>query len=458
MKLTLLFPFLFFAGSLQLNAQLCSDQEITLTSQADIDNFTTNFPNCDQVKTLIIQGPEITNLHGLHALKSSFEIIIKETPNLQSLSGLENLQSSSIFVLESTGISTMEGLNNLDIVMAIFVIQNNDQLVDLTGLDDLKEVHSLDILNNQKLVNLAGLNILETLYSLSVTDNPSFVNLTGMPSLRKLDWLYAGFNESLVDFTGLEQIDGMNNDLFVVNNPNLSTLEGLQNIEIARNIEIRNNDALVSLQGLESLTEVTRFEIISNPALESLHGLNSLNTISDRFLLNQNPQLEDLTSLTELRTVGGTLFISQNESLTNLAGLDFINTIGNLEITFNANLALCAVESICNHLTSGGPAAVGGNENGCTTAAKILESCTVAADDPRSSQVSLYPNPANGVVHLDGLSQEVVVIHVFDSHGRICEDVVMAPNKLNLSSLNQGIYFIKIKTDRDILVKPVTRL
>ena len=53
-------------------AQPCLPEGITFTTQAQIDNFQTNFPNCTEIEgDVIIEGNDITNLNGLNVLNST---------------------------------------------------------------------------------------------------------------------------------------------------------------------------------------------------------------------------------------------------------------------------------------------------------------------------------------------------------------------------------------------------
>ncbi len=85
-----------------LAAQPCLPEGITFTTQAQIDNFQTNYPNCTEIEGNVgIAGDDITNLNGLNVLTSiggDMEIgymvmwwSCKGNPFLISLAGLGNL-------------------------------------------------------------------------------------------------------------------------------------------------------------------------------------------------------------------------------------------------------------------------------------------------------------------------------------------------------------------------------
>ena len=103
------------------------------------------------------------------------------------------------------------------------------------------------------------------------------------------------------------------------NNPNLASLEGLENLtyvgelmsisgtELLENVDelgalttvegdlyIHHNDALVGVDGLGNLVAVEDLHIADNQALVSISGLSSLTTVSDTsFYIVGNPLLPD---------------------------------------------------------------------------------------------------------------------------------------------------------------------
>ena len=73
--------------------QSCLPQGITFSTQASIDNFQTNYPNCTQIEGAVtITGSNINNLNGLNVLTSiGGNLNIGLNPALTSLTGLNNL-------------------------------------------------------------------------------------------------------------------------------------------------------------------------------------------------------------------------------------------------------------------------------------------------------------------------------------------------------------------------------
>lgn len=479
MKHCLLLSILYFGLLLTSHAQDCPPIELALRSQADVDNFSVDYPTCTDIKRLIIEGDDITTLQGLEGITMCAFLYIQNLPNLQSLEGLTSIRRVIHLIIDSTGLTSLGGLESLDTVEFILNISRNDHLIDLSGLEAVTDVNGLYVSDNAALQSLQGLGSLKRLHNLSIEYCPSLINLTGMPALETLDALYLGNNTQLTDLSGIEQITLLENDLAIYSNPLLASLQGLQAIEKIRNIDIRGNSSLLNMSGLESLIQSTgnvnihsntsmvdlhglnnltsidkQLEIFGNNSLQRLDGLNSLKTIGLDFLLRENAQLTDVTSLQQLTSVAGQLYISDNDNLESLSGLDNLSIIGNLEITFNNNLSACSVQSICQYLASGGPSQVGANLGGCANEAQILESCVVSSDDLASSPIPVFPNPAHSIVLLPERISDAVV---FDVTGRKYQ-VEIIDARMDVSVFPSGIYMIRCEVNGAVKVASFVKM
>jgi hypothetical protein len=72
--------------------------------------------------------------------------------------------------------------------------------------------------------------------------------------------------------------------------------------------------------------------------------------------------------------------------------------------------------------------------------------------------VSVFPNPVKDELTINlnnSITNILITISVFDIYGKeiLSQQVLSANTKLNTSNLPQGIYFVKVATDRDSVVK-----
>jgi hypothetical protein len=267
--LFLLIPLFMFNN---LMAQSCLPQGISFITQAQIDNFHINYPNCTQIEGSVIITSEhnITNLLGLNGLSSiGGSLVIYSNLDLSNLSGLDSLTTIGgdlIIGLYGTNpsLSSLTGLDNLTIIGGKFELSYYNKLTSLTGLDNLTAIGSeLVIQNTAHLINLTGLN--------NVTTIDGYIFIYG--------------NSALTSLTGIDNIDkGTITDLGIYSNASLSTCEVKSICEYLANpngmIYIHENNAGCNSQqevedacatnGVESLIPESSMSIYPNPACDNI--------------------------------------------------------------------------------------------------------------------------------------------------------------------------------------------
>jgi len=224
---------------------------VTLTTQAEIDTFGAN--NYTQINGNVrIEGVsafEITDLSSL----SSFEVIngkldLFNNENLLSLSGLENLTSISDWL-----------------------IMSNIGVTDLLGLANLTSVNQLEIVNMPNLQSLNGLqNITSINWIVQISANPNLNSLNGLNNLVSTEATFSiTLNHSLIDLQGLDSFTSVNNNygLTVGNNNNLQSLNGISQLTTVGGISVSNNGLLNDFCDLTNLLTngtYTAYSIVNN--------------------------------------------------------------------------------------------------------------------------------------------------------------------------------------------------
>jgi hypothetical protein len=159
-------------------------------TQAEIDNYQTNFPGCSQIKgNVTIIGDDITDLSGLNGVTSiDGNLYIAGNPDLTSLSGLESLISigESLFIEENPALTNLSGLDMLTSIGLSLMIYNNNTLSSLTGLESLSSIgQGLSIFSNNALLNIEGLGSLISLKgNLFIVQNQVLNSLTGLDNIN----------------------------------------------------------------------------------------------------------------------------------------------------------------------------------------------------------------------------------------------------------------------------------
>ena len=230
-------------------AQSCLPDGIIFTTQAQIDNFQINYPNCTEIEGYVeINGYDITNLNGLNVLTTIGEgLYIDGDNSLTSLTGLE-------------GLTTIE---------ALWISNYNASLTSLTGLENLTSIGEY----------------------FAIVYNAALNSLTGLDNLTSIggDLWFEG-NDALTSLTGLENLTSIGGDLAIGSNTSLTSLTGLDNLtSIGGRFGINDNASLASLANLDSIDagSITYLEICYNEALSTCE----VQSVCD-YLANPNGPIE----------------------------------------------------------------------------------------------------------------------------------------------------------------------
>lgn len=389
----------------------CPPGNLTLASQAEIDDFATDYPGCTEISgDLTIQESvvgNITNLTGLSQLTNiDGSLTISTNTALSSLNGLGNITDLGAMVLVGNeALNNLNGLGGLTTIDQHFNIVGNPGLTDLTGLSNLTTISGgIQIEVNPDLISLNGLNGLTSLNNLTISNNGDLTSLAGLNNVTSINGgIGVNGNTDLPNLDGLNGLTSINNDLTIEQNSSLTSLNGLDNLNsiggplkilsnsmltnlsalsnlttFSGDLNFDNNDAATNLSGLTSITTMTNLIIIDNDALSSVSGLDNLTTLYS-LELNNNDVLTDLSALSNITSFSnGSFNIFGNASLTSLNGLDNIDhtTLGNMFIQSNPNLAICEVQSICDYLNiPTNPATISANATGCATRAEVETAC-----------------------------------------------------------------------------------
>ena len=83
-----------------------------------------------------------------------------------------------------------------------------------------------------------------------------------------------------------------------------------------------------------------------------------------------------------------------------------------------------------------------------------VASATLSINKFSSNKFSIYPNPTNtGFVNINSTNNELIKVRVFDVLGKQVLQSNVANNKLNVSSLNTGIYILKLTQNNATVTK-----
>ncbi|MFM9950447.1 MAG: hypothetical protein ACKV1O_21100, partial [Saprospiraceae bacterium] len=383
----------------------CPSGNITFSTQAEIDDFQSNYPGCTAISgNLTISGADITNLNGLSTILAiTGDLTITWNPMLSDLTGLNGLSGSgalsgSLAIQNNGALTDLTGLTNVTAIGGSLLLTNNDALTDLTGLHNIAyaSITYLFISYNDLLSICHVANVcsyLENGGSANIAENaPGCYNQFEVLSRCLCP-------EGDVTFSTQAEIDA-----FTTNYPGCTNIYG--------NLTISGAD----IDNLGELSVINyifgNLSIVGNPILPNLTGLEGLHgsfggsPVAGNLLIQNNGSLTDLSGLSSLPSIGGQLQIVNNDDLTSLNGLDNIayTSITNLTLQSSAMLSTCNVPSICNYLANGGAATISGNATGCNTQAEVVATCCPTGDFIFSTQAQIdaFPGSYPGCTQLLG--------------------------------------------------------
>ncbi len=289
--LTLLVLLIGLGAVAQAWAVDCTPGDITLSSQADVDDFQTNHgPGCDRVTgTFTITGADITNLNGLSGLTSVYWVNLTGNPLLTDISGLSNLTTFTgpFFISNNSVLTNLTGLSGMvALTGGALIVENNPLLSDLSALSGLVSINaSLSIQKND-----------------SLTDLDDFASLTSVSSNINI-----GYNDALVSLAGLSGLAGFTAGIDLRFNSMLPTLNGLQGLTDIRSLVLFNNDALLDVDGLDNVTSIgngsSALFISNNAVLADVDGLGALVSLDADLEITDNPMLSLCSALATLLDV-----------------------------------------------------------------------------------------------------------------------------------------------------------
>lgn len=81
----------------------------------------------------------------------------------------------------------------------------------------------------------------------------------------------------------------------------------------------------------------------------------------------------------------------------------------------------------------------------------------VGTDEITKAQINVFPNPSAADFNVDALDATIQTIRVFDSMGRIVQQIECNQSQITINALQAGTYFLHIQTNKGLVVKKVVQ-
>lgn len=366
------------------SGQECPEGNVIFSTQKEIDDFIILYPECTEINgNVLIQGEDITNVHGLANIASvSGFLKVNQNPKLTDLGGFQNLVSvgDRLAINFNDLLVNLKGLENITSIGGSLVISGNNVLSSLEGIQNIDPsgIHSNTV--NEDLIitynpSLSDCNVYSVCQFLAFSGVTTEVhgNAGGCNAVSEIETACGKTEcpEGDLLFTTQQAIDNFFDKYpdcseisgnLTIDGDEITSLDGLSGIStIGGNLKIKNNNILSDLNGLSNLTQINGFlRISNNDALTSLSGLDNLTLITGAVLIVSN---NSLNSLYGIRNIDPSTIRSGN-----------VNP--DLTIKNNPLLSECAVASICRLLTMDAVTTdIRDNTGGCDNGWEIASAC-----------------------------------------------------------------------------------
>lgn len=393
-QLKLLLLALFIGSSAIVNAQ-CVPYDTLLETQADVDDFVSNYSNCAIVshnliigsnsgdaindpivdiselsfittieKNFTIQYTELTNLNGLQNLSAvgeSFNIQYMET--LVSLNGLEGLTSiganainSNLLIYYNPVLTDLTALQNLSTMNSGTVsVQYCDTITSLNGLENIEgaSISYIVVRYNPQLTNCSIQSLCEAL-NLGVPTHDIKDNAIGCNNDMQIVAGCGGYSGCPTEDITLETQTDV--DYFLAAYQNCTSIDASNEIQLFLNGLSVNSDFISDISGFSQFTnmELDNF-LLMGTHLANLDGLQGLTAINSGLTLFSNPNLTSLTGLENLTAINpestanfAQIGVVMNPMLSNINSLSNLSTVDNLYIDIYDNDALVSLSGLDN--------------------------------------------------------------------------------------------------------------
>jgi hypothetical protein len=217
------------------------------------------------------------------------------------------------------------------------------------------EIEGMVLILGNDITNLYGLNVLNAFGGmLWIKNNPNLNSLEGLDNVTSIGGnLFIGGapsegNPLITDLSGLNNLLSVEGEIRILRNTSLYSLAGLNNLmSVGLRLRIGGN-VLEDLSGLESLNSIgTDLVIMDCDNLMSFEGIGNVTSLDGYLIVSNCNAITNLTGLENLTELNNGLEISYNDQLINLTGLDNLTSVDEFLYIVD-NPALVSLEGINN--------------------------------------------------------------------------------------------------------------
>ena len=281
--------------SATLLAQDCPTGTLMIQDLADINDFLQNYPDCTELEDLFIYDGSITNLNAFSNIETITGNLTIWGHNMASLNGLQNITSidGDLIIAENNSLTDISALSNLEHLGGGLTLTDCPEISSISAFQSLTTAEFITLSNLQDLQSLDGLQNITHLpggiqiEDCAISDLNDLSSLTHTGGLKLIDLPFVSSLEGLVSLETIDN-DGLHLDAVY----GLSNLVGLDIELITSNLRILNCYNLTSFEGLGGIAgNFDLVQIEDNTQLSSLQGLDNIELIEELLMIKGNPSL-----------------------------------------------------------------------------------------------------------------------------------------------------------------------
>lgn len=396
------------------------------------DSQTTFNTNCNYPEVILIPDPNFE------------QALLNDGVDTNGISGdilKSDAEALTILDIRDGNINSLEGISGFINIQTLNISNNNITSLDLSNNPALQHFYASD--NQINSLTFAETSLMQTnngtIATIEVDNNPlSNLDVTGFSNLNTLN--ISGTNITTINVT---------------NNANLNVLKA--NNVVTPLINVTQNPNLVELS-LENNTALSTLNLTNNSLLQDLNvnncDLSNLNIANNLSLVYLRASDNAITNL-NLDAHNNLAFVDLSNNMLNNFSVKNgnNNNLYNLYINGNADIECVNVDNVtlANNRVSNGD----WNKD---TATVFSEDCSTLSlqDAALTSEFAIYPNPTTNLLNIK-TAATINSVDIISVTGKRIKTVTENTNRIDLSKLQNGVYFITINTPHTAITKRIIK-
>jgi hypothetical protein len=409
-----------------------------LKSQQEIDDFPKNYPECDSVGLLLIEGVNsITNFDSLNQLLFIQKFTMKNLNELVSTSGLRNVTHiGEALIRHSAFVDTFESLTRVN-YLKIKLPEDVDSL-DLSIFSSINYIGAIDVDGSGYWKGLPKFH-----------SNSDFtISVNGNKHKQEISILLPE-----------DQIDIAN---FSIRNSDSIIIDDLKSITEVNRVTILNTSSsdFRYLNQLKKIGGVGIHELIENHNNDFGQSFDNIDTLDYLVLRANQFEIELSLLFSNLKHIKQALVIWNNTGIipfsffdsfqVPLNEIEYVSFENRVFLQNNTAIEGCSSPYLCKALEVYADSVVIDSNSGECNLEEVLQNCLSDTEELPNLSSSVYPNPAKNTLNISFEGRQIDKLSIINMMGMKIKEVTINKTKeIDIAHLIPGVYVIQfLEKDR----------